>query len=83
MIKQNIYDFIDDQETVIVIHDDVFPIYIIKGDKNFLVDTGTTAKAINFHTKCNGIIFDSCMCIAGPAIWWVAPHTFGSATTVK
>ncbi|MCP5051865.1 MAG: MBL fold metallo-hydrolase [bacterium] len=58
-MKKNEYDFIDDQGDVIVIHDDVFPIYIIKGDKNFLIDTGTTAKAIPFHTKINRILTET------------------------
>lgn len=38
-------------ERVIVLNDRVFPLYIIRGEKNFLVDSGVTAMAEVFHQR--------------------------------
>lgn len=43
MVKEKIYDFID--ERVMVIYDRTFPVYIILGEKNYLIDSGPAARA--------------------------------------
>jgi glyoxylase-like metal-dependent hydrolase (beta-lactamase superfamily II) len=43
MVKNKTYDFI--HEKVIVINDRTFPVYIIRGEKNILVDAGPAARA--------------------------------------
>lgn len=43
MVKEKIYDFIDDN--VIVVYDRTFPVYIILGEMNYLVDCGPAARA--------------------------------------
>ncbi len=42
-MKVREYEILND--AVIVIYDRIFPLYIIRGDKNYLVDSGTTLKA--------------------------------------
>ncbi|UCH97001.1 MAG: MBL fold metallo-hydrolase, partial [Candidatus Aminicenantes bacterium] len=51
MVKDREYDLINEQ--VIVIYDKLFPLYIVKGEKNFLIDSGVTAKAEEFYAKIN------------------------------
>jgi glyoxylase-like metal-dependent hydrolase (beta-lactamase superfamily II) len=41
---------------VIVIYDKLFPLYIVKGEKNFLIDSGVTAKAEEFYAKINRVL---------------------------
>ena len=53
MVKKREFDFIDEHEQVIVIYHKVFPVYIVKGEKNFLIDSGATAKAEQLHTAVN------------------------------
>lgn len=36
---------------VIRIHDNLFPLYIVKGEKNFLIDSGATVRANVFHER--------------------------------
>jgi glyoxylase-like metal-dependent hydrolase (beta-lactamase superfamily II) len=43
MVKEKSYDFI--HEKVIVVYDRTFPVYIIRGEKNYLVDAGPAARA--------------------------------------
>jgi glyoxylase-like metal-dependent hydrolase (beta-lactamase superfamily II) len=54
MAKTREYDLIDEQ--VIVIYDKLFPLYIVKGEKNFLIDCGVTAKAEEFYAKINRVL---------------------------
>lgn len=56
MAKTREYDLIDEQ--VIVIYDKLFPLYIVKGEKNFLIDSGVTAKAEEFYAKINLVLAD-------------------------
>ncbi len=49
MVKIRTYDNIGDHVTVL--YDKMFPLYIIRGDKNFLVDSGVTARAGDFHAR--------------------------------
>jgi len=51
MAKTREFDLIDEQ--VIVIYDKLFPLYIVKGEKNFLIDSGVSAKAEEFYAKIN------------------------------
>ncbi len=44
MVKEKSYDFID--ERVMVIYDRTFPLYLIRGEKNILVDAGPAARAL-------------------------------------
>ncbi|MGD2092618.1 MAG: MBL fold metallo-hydrolase [Candidatus Aminicenantes bacterium] len=54
MAKTREYDLINEQ--VIVIYDKLFPLYIVKGEKNFLIDSGVTAKAEAFYAKINCVL---------------------------
>ena len=60
MVKEKIYDFID--ERVMVIYDRTFPLYIIRGEKNYLVDAGPAAKAPEFFKKMTRVLSET----AGP-----------------
>ena len=60
MVKEKIYDFID--ERVMVIYDRTFPLYIIRGEKNYLVDAGPTAKVPEFFKKIIHVLSEN----AGP-----------------
>jgi len=53
-MKPRVFDFINDQ--VIVLYDSTFPVYIIRGEKNFLVDTGTAARATGFAEKIRTVL---------------------------
>ena len=55
MVKEKTYDFID--ERVVVIYDRTFPLYIILGDKNYLIDSGPAARAPEFFEKISGILY--------------------------
>jgi glyoxylase-like metal-dependent hydrolase (beta-lactamase superfamily II) len=54
MVKAREYDLINEQ--VIVIYDKLFPLYIVKGEKNFLIDSGVTVKAEEFYAKINRVL---------------------------
>jgi len=53
-MKQRLYDMITPQ--VMVIYDKMFPLYIVKGAKNFLIDSGVTAKAREFQEKIDQVL---------------------------
>ncbi len=38
-------------KNVIVLIDNMFPLYIIKGDKNYLIDCGISAKSELFYER--------------------------------
>lgn len=59
-MKEKIYDFID--ERVMVIYDRFFPLYIIRGEKNYLVDAGPAAKAPEFFKIITRVLSET----AGP-----------------
>ncbi len=42
-------EFLNDNSDVIVIKDETHPLAMVKGDKNFLVDSGITVKARKYH----------------------------------
>ncbi len=49
------YEYIDENKSVIRINDDTHPLYIVKGEKTFLIDSGITAKAKEYAaaiTEC-------------------------------
>ena len=50
------YDYVDENENVIVMYDKMFPLYLIKGDKNFLMDSGVTTKGPEFHQKIQRVL---------------------------
>jgi 2-aminobenzoylacetyl-CoA thioesterase len=56
MVKVRDYDLMDQNENVIAIYDKMFQLYIIKGEKNFLVDSGVTAKTAEFEEKIQRIL---------------------------
>ncbi len=68
MVTRN-YDFLDEQKNVIVLYDKMFPLYIIKGHKNFLLDSGVTARANEFYTNINQVLADT----GSPSDEWI--HT--------
>ncbi|MDQ1353161.1 MAG: 2-aminobenzoylacetyl-CoA thioesterase [Acidobacteriota bacterium] len=39
------------QAQVLRVNDNLFPVYIVKGEKNFLIDSGVTARAKVFHER--------------------------------
>lgn len=45
MNQQEEYEYIDEHQAVIRINDDSHPLYIVKGEQTFLIDSGLTAKA--------------------------------------
>ncbi|MCP4155185.1 MAG: MBL fold metallo-hydrolase, partial [bacterium] len=54
MVRKREFDFIS--ENVIVLYDDIFPLYIVTGEKNFLIDSGVTAKAGLFYERINSVL---------------------------
>lgn len=53
-MNQRKYESIN--KNVIVLYDEMFPLYIVKGEKNFLIDCSITAKAIDIHKTINMIL---------------------------
>jgi glyoxylase-like metal-dependent hydrolase (beta-lactamase superfamily II) len=51
MAKKRTFETIGNNNRVILLHDKIFPLYIVKGEKNFLIDSGALAKAAEFHRK--------------------------------
>jgi glyoxylase-like metal-dependent hydrolase (beta-lactamase superfamily II) len=51
MTLQKKFEYLDENEKVIVLNDEMYPLYIVKGDKNYLIDCGVTARAKEFHRK--------------------------------
>ncbi|MCI0470268.1 MAG: MBL fold metallo-hydrolase [Candidatus Aminicenantes bacterium] len=45
----NSCEYLDDNKNVALIDDETHPLYIIKGEKNFLIDSGITAKAKKYY----------------------------------
>lgn len=54
MVKQRDYEILEDQ--VIVIYHKMFPLYVVKGKKNFLIDSGVTARAEEFCKNLNRVL---------------------------
>lgn len=48
--------YLNEKKNVILIEDETHPLYIVKGDKNFLIDTGITAKARKYYEDITGIL---------------------------
>lgn len=60
-MRKKAFDFVDDKEQVVVIYDKMFPLYIVKGDdgKNFLIDSGVTAKGSQFIKNIDKVLADT------------------------
>jgi len=56
MVQQRIYDLINDN--VAVLYDRMFPLYILKGSKNFLIDTGSITRARGFYDNINKVLVE-------------------------
>lgn len=57
MAKEKDYEFIC--ENVILLYDKIFPLYIVKGEKNFLIDSGATSKAPEFYERINKVLAET------------------------
>jgi len=57
MVKKRDYEFI--APNVVVLYDDMFPLYIVKGEKNFLIDSGAAVKAPEVVARINNILSGS------------------------
>jgi len=55
-VKLRDYDLLRQNENVIAIYDKMFQLYIVKGEKNFLVDSGVTVKTAEFEEKIERIL---------------------------
>ena len=53
-MNQRKYESIN--KNVIVLYDEMFPLYIVKGEKNFLIDCSITARAIGIHKTISKIL---------------------------
>lgn len=55
------FDFVDEREQVIVIYDKMFPLYVVKGEgnRNFLIDSGVTAKGPEFHRNIDRVLAET------------------------
>ncbi|MCP5104729.1 MAG: hypothetical protein GY950_15195 [bacterium] len=51
MAKTREYELIGNRKQVILLHDKLFPLYIVKGEKNFLIDSGVTSRAGAFRER--------------------------------
>ena len=51
MVAEREFEFI--AENVLVIHDRTFPLYIVMGEKNYLIESGPAAKAPEFVERIN------------------------------
>ena len=58
MKEQETYEYIDEQQTVIRINDDTHPLYLIKGEKTFLIDSGLSAKAKKYAAALSECVED-------------------------
>ncbi|MCI0470856.1 MAG: MBL fold metallo-hydrolase [Candidatus Aminicenantes bacterium] len=54
MVKKREYEFITDN--VAILYDDQFPLYIVMGEKNFLIDSGTAPRAPEALTHINDFL---------------------------
>jgi glyoxylase-like metal-dependent hydrolase (beta-lactamase superfamily II) len=57
MVKEKDFEFIC--EHVIVLYDKIFPLYIVKGEKNFLIDAGAAAKAPECYERINKVLAET------------------------
>lgn len=57
MVKKKDFEFIC--ENVIVLYDKIFPLYIVKGEKNFLIDAGAAAKAPGFYERIDKVLAET------------------------
>ncbi len=57
MVKKRDYEFITNN--VIVLYDDMFPLYIVTGEKNLLIDSGAAVKAPEVVARINKILSGS------------------------
>jgi glyoxylase-like metal-dependent hydrolase (beta-lactamase superfamily II) len=58
-MKIRTFDYIDEQQRIIVIYDSMFPLYIIKGQKNFLIDSGVTTKGRAFYENITHVLAET------------------------
>lgn len=56
MNAQEKHEYIDENETIVVIKDETHPLYIVKGERNFLIDSGLTAKAKKYREGISGVL---------------------------
>ena len=57
MVKEKDFEFIC--KNVILLYDKIFPLYIVKGEKNFLIDSGAAAKAPEFHERIDKVLAET------------------------
>jgi glyoxylase-like metal-dependent hydrolase (beta-lactamase superfamily II) len=55
-MKTRTFDYIDEQKNVIVIYDKMFPLYIIKGQNNFLIDSGVTTRSHESYENISRVL---------------------------
>jgi glyoxylase-like metal-dependent hydrolase (beta-lactamase superfamily II) len=53
MVKARDFEYVDPQERVIVIYDVKFPLYIVRGRRNFLIDSGAAARGPASYANIN------------------------------
>jgi glyoxylase-like metal-dependent hydrolase (beta-lactamase superfamily II) len=59
MVKQRDYDLVDDRGMVIVMYDKLFPLYIVRGERNFLIDSGAAADAAAVHERIERVLVET------------------------
>jgi glyoxylase-like metal-dependent hydrolase (beta-lactamase superfamily II) len=54
MVKKRDHEFLENK--VIVLYDNIFPLYIVKGEKNFLIDSGIAVRAPDVYERINHVL---------------------------
>jgi len=54
MVTEKDFEFLD--ENVIVLYDMLFPLYIVKGEKTYLIDSGAAVKAEGFYIRIHKVL---------------------------
>ena len=57
MVKKRDYEFVT--HNVAVLYDDMFPLYIVSGEKNLLIDSGVAIKAPEVVARIQGILSEN------------------------
>lgn len=56
MKEQKNHEYIDDNERIALIKDETHPLYVVKDEKNILIDTGISAKAKKYHEAIDEVL---------------------------
>lgn len=56
MVKERTFETIGNNNRVILLQDKIFPLYIVLGEKNYLIDSGVLTKAAEFRRRIDAAL---------------------------